>query len=120
MKHVLGTFALMLALAVGPMAAGADDFFGMLEDVPVMDGLAPVEDAGIAFDAPAGRIVEAYAIGDVTRQAVLEFYSETLPQLGWQPGAGETFLREGETLSIDFFGPDGELTVRFTVAPVSN
>lgn len=120
MKYLIHAMAIVLALAFGMAPAAADDFFGMLEDVPVMAGLNPVEDAGIAFDAPSGRIVEAYAIGEVSRQAVRNFYNETLPQLGWQAGAGETFLREGETLSIDFFGPDDELTVRFTVAPASN
>lgn len=99
----------------GPVLAAA--FFERLDDVPVMPALQPVDNAGIEFDAPSGRIVEAYAIGAVKRQAVLDFYRGTLPQLGWRVGAGNAFRREGEMLRLDFFGPDGELTVRFTVSP---
>lgn len=112
---VLVWFVLSLLGAAG--AAGATEFFGRLTDVPVMPSLEAVDSAGIEFDAPSGRIVEAYAIGAVDRGAVLAFYRETLPQLGWRIGAGDAFLRENETLRIDFFGPDGDLTVRFTVAP---
>lgn len=117
----LALIAFLLAAApvflftAAPVAAG--DFFALLEDVPVMPGLRPVEDAGIEFDAPSGRIVEAWAIGTLARPAVREFYRNTLPQLGWSAGGGDAFKREGEVLRIDFFGPDGELTVRFTLAP---
>lgn len=108
--------AVLALLGLG-RAAVAAEFFERLDDVPVMPALEPVDQAGIEFDTPAGRIVEAYAIGPVARQAVLSFYRDTLPQLGWRAGAGDAFLREDETLRIDFFGPDGELTVRFTVSP---
>lgn len=97
--------------------AGAQGFFALLEDVPVMPGLSPVDDAGMEFDAPSGRIVEAYAIGATDRNSVMDFYRATLPQLGWQKTDSTAFLREAESLRIDFFGPDGDLTVRFTVAP---
>ena len=40
----------------------------------------------MVFDTPAGRIVEAVASGAVTRDEVLAFYAETLPQLGWDEG----------------------------------
>jgi len=121
MSRIAGTAIVLLALAGGTASpAGAVDFFELLEDVPVMPGLQPVADAGIEFDTPSGRIVEAYAIGATTRNAVLEFYRGTLPQLGWQAGAGDAFLREDESLRIDFFGANGELTVRFTVAPAAN
>ena len=114
---VISTMLLALLTAISP--AGAQVFFERLEDVPVMPALSPVADAGIVFDAPSGRIVEAYAIGATDRRSVLDFYRATLPQLGWQAGAGNAFLRESESLKIDFFGPDGEITVRFTVAPAT-
>ncbi len=120
MLRIAGIVIVLLALTGGTEPAGAADFFELLEDVPVMPGLQPVEDAGIEFDTPSGRIVEAYAIGATSRRAVRDFYRRTLPQLGWQAGAGDAFLREDESLSIDFFGTDGALTVRFTVAPAVN
>ena len=120
MLRIAASVAFLLALAGAAASPGAAEFFERLEDVPVMPGLIPVADAGIEFDTPSGRIVEAYAIGETSRKAVRGFYRRTLPQLGWLAGAGDAFLREDESLSIDFFGSDGELTVRFTVAPAAN
>lgn len=116
----MGKIIFLLALLAMSSPAGAQGFFELLEDVPVMPALTSVDEAGIEFDAPSGRIVEAYAIGATDRKTVLDFYRSTLPQLGWQAGAGNAFLRESESLKIDFFGPDGDITVRFTVAPVSS
>lgn len=117
MRSGIATFWLVLSLLGATGIATAAEFFERLDDVPVMPALEPVDTAGIEFDAPSGRIVEAYAVGAVGRAAVIAFYRETLPQLGWRTGAGNAFRREDETLRIDFFGPDGELTVRFTVSP---
>ncbi len=117
MRRILEFAIIVMALTGAVRVATATEFFDRLDDVPVMPALQPVDRAGIEFDAPSGRIVEAYAIGAVGRRAVLEFYRDTLPQLGWRVGAGNAFQRENEMLRLDFFGPDGELTVRFTVSP---
>lgn len=117
MRRIAGKTILLLAMLTLAWPAAAQQFFDLLDDVPVMPGLTPVNDAGIDFDTPSGRIVESYAIGRTDRKSVLKFYRATLPQLGWQPGAGNAFMREAESLKIDFFGPDGEITVRFTMAP---
>jgi hypothetical protein len=96
------------------------------EDVPLMPGLASDDGASLIFDKPQGRIVEAAARGAVTRRAVMAFYEESLPQLGWRrtaPGSAKasagskSFERDGERLSLDFDGRDGNLQVAFTLAP---
>jgi hypothetical protein len=113
---------LALAMALSPVLeaqaqAEATAFLEGSEDIPLMGDLASVPDAGIVFDSPAGRIVESFAAGQTSREAVLAFYTDTLPALGWEARSRVLFEREGEQLSLDFFGPDGELTVRFTLAP---
>jgi len=93
------------------------------EDVPLMPGLSADEAASLIFDKPQGRIVEAAARGAVTRHAVMAFYEESLPQLGWRRSvqntatASKSFERDGERLSLDFDGRDGNLQVAFTLAP---
>ncbi|HLZ67516.1 MAG TPA: hypothetical protein VKQ29_14885 [Aliidongia sp.] len=92
------------------------------EDVPLMPGLSSDDGASLVFDKPQGRIVEAAARGAVTRHAVMAFYDESLPQLGWRRAAAgsagsKTFERDGERLSLDFDGRDGNLQVAFTLAP---
>jgi hypothetical protein len=121
-RHRLLLAALAAALTLaGPAAPGpraqAQSYIAEVEDLPLMSGLAEVEGAGVVFDKPDGRIVEAYAQGRVGREAVLAFYRKTLPQLGWQATGGAAFRREGEALSLDFLDGGGALIVRFTLVP---
>jgi len=110
---------MLVLLPLGGPARAADRtaFIAGVEDLPLVPGVKVVSDTVVAFDAAAGRIVEAYAIGPVTKQAVLEFYGQSLPQLGWTAERPDRFVRQGEALQLDFFGRDQQLTVRFTLAP---
>jgi hypothetical protein len=114
--------AALLVAAPGSVERGiecaqAAAFVEGTEDVPLMPGLAMVEGAGTVFDSPQGRIVEAYAKGKVARDAVLDFYGKTLPQLGWRPDGSGTFRREGETLRLEIYSEADGTTVRFYLAP---
>ncbi|MCH7486423.1 MAG: hypothetical protein IIC04_05485 [Proteobacteria bacterium] len=116
MMRTLLIAAVLAAAAVG--AAAQERFVGGTEDLPLMAGLSEVAGRGMVFDTPAGRIVEAYARGPVTREQVLEFYTATLPQLGWRADGAAAFSREDEVLKLEFPapGPDG-LVVLFTLSP---
>jgi hypothetical protein len=109
----------LLALAAPALALAQppDGYVADVADLPLMDGLEEVSEAGMAFDKPAGRIVEAYAHGAVETAAVRRFYRRTLPQLGWQRLGPDRFAREDEELEIDYLGADGDLTVRYTLQP---
>lgn len=104
-------------LAQAPASQGTA-FIGDIEDLPLMPGLAEVS-GGMVFDTPAGRIVEAFATGRVSRAEVLAFYAATLPELGWQPAGEATYRREDEVLVLEFPPPGdaGGLTVRFALSP---
>ena len=106
-------------LASGGTATRAQEggFVAEVADLPLMPGLVEVADAGVVFDKPDGRIVEAYAEGAVERAAVLAFYGGTLPQLGWRQTGTGRFRREGENLALDFLDGGGPLIVRFTLTP---
>jgi hypothetical protein len=106
--------------AAGIGRAGAvDSFVSGIDDMPLMPGLRQLVERNVVFDAPSGRIVEAYAEGQVARDAVRRFYARTLPQLGWRKRTGDFYSREGETLRLEF--PDarsgGITTVRFFLSP---
>jgi hypothetical protein len=113
-RRWLAVSLLSLVLA-GPLAA--QRFVEGVEDLPLMQGLEPVPDSGLSFDAPEGRIVVAYARGRLSAEAVMAFYAATLPQLGWQRLADRSYGREAERLSLDLSNDDAGLTVRFTLAP---
>ena len=111
---------LALALVLSALlatAARADSFVAGTEDVPLMQGLVPVESGALVFDKPEGRIVEAQARGKLARSAVRDFYRATLPQLGWQALAGNSWRREDEMLRLEIRGRDGDVTVGFTLSP---
>lgn len=110
-----GMLAVVLAIDAG--VAQETGFVAEIEDLPLMPGLSEVEGAGVVFDKPSGRIVEAYARGAVTAEAVMAFYRNTLPQLGWAQGQGTTFKREGERLAVEFLKGEGPLTLRFVLRP---
>ena len=101
----------------GSTSAGAQAFIEGSEDLPLAPMLIPVAEGAVVFDSPSGRIVEAIAYGNTSRNTVTDFYIKTLPELGWKSLDATHYHREGERLVIDFFGADGALNVRFTLVP---
>jgi hypothetical protein len=123
MMPVARRLAILLWLFALP-ALAADAFVSGINDLPLMPGLRALPGEGTVFDAPAGRVVEAWADGAVAREAVLSFYAATLPQLGWSAAGPDLFRREGESLRLEFpaAGPRGDratgtLLVRFYLSP---
>ncbi|MBE1237101.1 hypothetical protein IHV25_05505 [Phaeovibrio sulfidiphilus] len=100
----------------GIPAFGADFVTGM-DDVPLMGGLEPLPGKGLSFATARGRLVESYARTGRNAGEVLDFYRQTLPQLGWSPSGNQAFVRDSEQLEIHFTaGPRG-LIVRFSLSP---
>lgn len=92
-------------------------FLAGLDDLPLTPGLREIKDAGVVFDKPEGRIVEAYAEGEVSVAKVRSFYAATLPQLGWRAEGPGRYRREGEVLSIGYRAAGKGLTVHFFLSP---
>jgi len=116
--------ALLVAVGVTGCARAADAprFFSTIEDLPLMPGLVEDDAAGVVFDSPQGRIVEAFASGGVAERDVRQFYTATLPQLGWSETSPGAFSREREILKIEFpkdRNKGDRLTVRFALAPAA-
>jgi hypothetical protein len=107
-------FVVALLVLAGVAFAKAE-FVPGTDDVPLMPGLTAAGDP-VVFDKPEGRIVTATARGKVTRAVVRAFYARTLPALGWR-AEGQDWRREGETLTLEFTGADGDLTVGYTLTP---
>ena len=99
-------FAIVL-ICLAPMAA-ARSFLSTIADVPLADGLHELPDAGFVFDKPQGRIVQLTAShqAGVTQQALMAFYQNSLPNLGWRASESVsgllTFTRRGEILRLTF------------------
>jgi hypothetical protein len=125
LRNYLYATLLLHIFAAGLQSATAEDkFFSAIEDLPRMDGLSEVDGVGVIFDSPSGRIVELLSIGKVNKDVVSNFYSQTLPQLGWTEMAPNKFSREDETLILEFsqtLDVSGsalvQLGVRFILSP---
>ena len=78
-------------------------FLSVIPEMPLMPSLAENLDAAVAFDGPSGRIVEAFANGAVSSDAVYAFYSASLPQLGWTSSSEGIYKRDAEILKIHVF-----------------
>ncbi len=114
-------FLLGLFLCAGlSLAAHAGEFVTGVDDLPLMPALMLVDDGHVEFDAPGGRVVTTYAKGATDRALVSAFYTQTLPQLGWKPIGDSLYLREDETLRIDYDETPPTLTVRFSLAPLTD
>ena len=109
--------AMLAAIPLGALPAHATDYLAGASDLPLAEGLKEQPDKGAVFDTPLGRIVTAYAAGNAKPQAVLDFYDDTLPQLGWERDKPGTYHRKKETLKIDVVGPEqGPCKVSFTLS----
>ncbi len=119
------TTLLLLIFALGPQSAMAENqFLSAIDDLPLMDGLNEVDGGVMAFDSPSGRIVEVLTMGKVEKDDVSDFYSQTLPQLGWTETGPGQFSREGELLILEFphtlaisGASSAPLSVRFMLSP---
>ena len=109
-------FAVLLLIAAP--ALGEDGFISDVPDLPLMEGLEEVPEQSFVFDKPEGRIVETFAVGAVTQDAVVAFYRETLPQLGWAAIGPATYHRDNEQLVLAFTPARQGLIVRFTLSPL--
>ena len=115
---LLHRFLLICALALAAATVGAEEgYLTGIPDLPLMPVLQEVPDSGLIFDKPEGRIVQALASGTTTPEAVLAFYEESLPQLGWRREASGDYLREGERLRLEMEAVGDRVTVLFMLFP---
>lgn len=118
MKQAVALAMLLLVAAPAPLGAQESGAFVTgIEDLPLMDGLVEDPAAGLVFDKPEGRIVEAHAAGAVGLSEVRAFYGATLGQLGWRRDDDGVYQRDDESLRITLGGVDGAATVQFSLSP---
>ena len=111
-KHILTAlyiFSIMFCVA-GP--AQAENFiFG---DIPVMEDMWVGET--IQVDSSSDSITNVSASTQRTQKAVLTYYQNALPNLGWVKQSTQQYKRGSETLKISLGGTDSDgTTVEFNL-----
>ena len=96
-------FLVIAGCLFSPFALQAQQpvFLSVIEDLPLMPGFVEDTDGALKFETAAGRIVEITASGAATTSAVIDYYSRTLPQLGWQLETPTRYVRDEEVLVIE-------------------
>ncbi len=93
---------LCLGAVHSTQALAEDKFLSAIDDLPLMAQLDEIAGGVMVFDSPSGRIVESLTMGKVLKEDVEQFYSDTLPQLGWEKRAPGKYSREDEVLKLEF------------------
>jgi hypothetical protein len=111
-------FAAALVIA-GPAFADAE-YFASIEDLPIPPGFTEIAGEP-AFEGEKGRIVFVLAEGRASAAQIRDFYSASLPELGWglspQPDGALVFQRGRETLT--FAVREGAVRTRLSVRLVT-
>lgn len=109
------------ALISAAYAENTPAFSINIPDVPLMDGMTERHDQGFVFDAPEGRVAQSVVLyRGLTPEIIMEFYKNTLPQLGWKARKIGVFKRGGDQLTVKIDKVDGQNAVVFDLAPESD
>lgn len=96
----------------------AQNYVPGTEDVPIYNGFKPVNKNNLAYDSESGRIVDAsYFSNKASIKDVNNYYSETLPELGWKRKAPSDYIRDGEKLKITVTSKEGITYLKFVIRP---
>lgn len=120
----MNRFVFILAAVCAAPAVADTLYFAAIEDLPMPPGFVERE-PGSSFDSAQGRLVLAFADGQLPGLAVRDFYYDALPQLGWsispQPDGALVFQRGREQLSFTVEQREGRtyLGARLVVAPAA-
>lgn len=97
----------------------AQDFISVFEDIPLIDGLQALPDQEISFGNEEVRYIETVLFSPKDHldfNKVVNFYNESLNQLGWtvvtQKDNSLTFSRESDILIISKIS-NSPLKIRF-------
>lgn len=111
--------SLFLLVFTSAAWAQATQYLVTLPDLPLMAGMERVKDSGVVFDKAEGRIIEESVLArHLTPQQIRDFYSKTLPALGWKQAGEQRFLRNGEQLVVTLDKVQDGGLVKFAVSPI--
>ena len=93
----------------------AQTFLPGTEDIPQMEGLQAVEEMA-SFDNPAERMVLISAQTKLPAKKILQFYKETLTNLGWTEKESGKFERGSDSFSIEIVPANNNSQIQFRLS----
>lgn len=109
MRTLFAFVVSLISFTTAPHMASAETessittFIGSF-DIPLVEGLVIDEDQFVELDKPEGQISEYTAVGTVPAEAVMVFYQNSMPSLGWsldqKSSQNLVFSRDKERVTI--------------------
>lgn len=97
--------------------AHAEEFLAGTSDIPVMNGLKINTSEQMDFDTPIGQVLILEGISvKKTGNEILNFYKNTLPQMGWEEKSEGIFIRQKDSLTISVLKNNNPAKVRFDIS----
>lgn len=100
MRQCLKNSLLAIFFLLTPTFAIGATFLAGTEDVPLPRFLQIDETETFAFDTDEGKLFISKGYTEQSAKQIIDFYTQTLPQLGWTQQKDNSFVREGDTLCI--------------------
>lgn len=101
MSSLLRHFAMISAvLLIALSATRAEIITGWVGDLPVPAEALIETDSAVNFDSPSGRVIQFTIHLDLDERALIGYYNQALPELGWRAIAGG-FQRGGEVMRVE-------------------
>ena len=88
-----------------------------INDLPIFNKMKNMPESLVVFDTNEGRFVKTQISGNETLANATLYYSEILPNLGWEKIEDKKFKREKELLKVNYHKKDGLLYITFSVLP---
>ncbi|RPF77531.1 MAG: hypothetical protein CBE14_001050 [Rickettsiales bacterium TMED254] len=86
-----------------------------INDLPIFNKMKNMPESLVIFDTNEGRFVKTQISGNETLANATLYYSEILPNLGWEKIEDKKFKREKELLNVKYHIKDGLLHITFSV-----
>ena len=121
-KRIFFMVVVFLCLSWWEVRAEEDQkYLRYLSDIPILERGEELEEQAIFFDKAEGRVVEEVIfVPHFDQKKIKNFYTATLPALGWEASLSDHFLRNGEQLVVKIEKADGGFFVRFALSPETN
>lgn len=105
-------------LCLWSFSSSGTAFLSGSEDIPLMLGMA-VQESPAIFDKKEGQVLVSKAITHETTPAILRFYDQVLPNLGWTKLGMDTYRRKTQTLKIKIEKKENGQHVTFNLVEVN-
>ena len=117
----MSRFAFIVGIVCAAPAFANAAYFAAIDDLPLPPGFSEVA-GGPPFETAEGSIVFAIAEGRLSAEQIRDFYSASLPELGWavspDPDGALVYQRGRETLT--FAVREGAQRTRLSVRLVTH